>query len=590
MAPGVGVRVRLAGKLTEGYVLSGAADFRAPVTPIASVVSDVPVLTTDILALCREVATHYAGSVSDVVRLAVPPRVAGAETGWRPGSSRPRRQPRPGVGLAAHPFVVEAAGGVPVRGTWVAPAGGDWADQLAAVARVVTEAGRSVVLVAPDARDVARLAAALRSAVPGHTAVLTADEGPRDRYSAFLDVLSGQAHVVVGTRAAAFAPVLDPGLLVVWDDGDSSLAEQRAPYPHAREVLALRSHLQTCALLLAGHTRSAETQRWLDAGWCLDLTDQAAVRSRRPHVFSTIDRVRSPFDLVRRLPQSTVAALRTGLDAGPVLVQVSRRGYLPLTACQTCRELAECPRCGGPLEVAANGSVQCRRCSAADEFHCPSCGGTRLRAVRSGASRTAEELGRLFGGIPVLQSTAEHPVATVAHTAIVVATAGVEPIAAGGYTAGAILDAQEDLWRVGVRSREEAGRRWFNAAALLRPGAPLALSADSDDPVVQALIRWDPGVLAADELKRRTAAGLPPAQQVAQIDGSPTDLEEVIAALSGEVDVLGPREITGSTARALLRSSDFPSLRDELRTIIMARSARHRGGAVRVQVDPVALD
>lgn len=595
VAPGVRVRVRLAGQLVEGYVLADVApdddhDYTGPVSALDSVVSAVPVLTPAVLALCRQVARHYAGSVSDVLRLAIPPRVAGAEDGWH--MAEPAAVPAPAShGLAAHPFVHAAAQGSPVRACWAAPAGPDWADQLAAAAAAVAAAGRGVLLVVPDGRDLAILATAARRVAGDAVAVLRSEDPPRERYTQFLSVLSGRARIVVGTRGAAFAPLADLGLVVVWDDGDTSLAEQRAPYPNAREVLALRAHDTPCALLIAGFARSAEAQRWVDAGWLDVIDDTAVLRERRPQAFATTDRVRSPFDLARRLPQSAVAALRTGLVDGPVLVQVPRTGYLPLTACQECRELAQCLQCGGPLAQAADGSVTCRRCDSHEAFRCPHCGHDRLRAVRTGARRTAEELGRMFPGVPVVQSTGDHPVATVAaRPAVVVSTPGVEPLAAGGYAAGALLDAQEELWRVGMRAREEAVRRWFNAAALLRPGAPLAISADSDDPAVQAMIRWDPALAARSELAAREAAALPPAQQVAQVDGAPADLAALIAELSDDTEVLGPREITQTTSRLLLRAPDFTAMRDHLHTVVLARSASHAGRAIRVQIDPVSLD
>ncbi|MFN8127017.1 MAG: primosome assembly protein PriA [Candidatus Nanopelagicales bacterium] len=587
--PGVRVRVRLAGRLTEGYVIGPGSDHAGTLTPIESVVSPVPVLTPDVLGLSRLVAEHYAGSVSDVVRLAVPPRVAGVESAWT-GPTSPSL-PDPREWPAGESFLRAAVAGRPARATWGAPAGTSWADDLAAAAATVAAAGRGVVIVVPDGRDVARVAAAVAPATGPTLALLTADMGPQDRYTAFLRVLSGEARVVVGTRGAAFAPVADPGLLVIWDDGDDSLAERRAPYPHAREVLALRSHQQDCALLAAGFARTAEVERWVEAGWMKEIADVRRVRESRPAAFSTADRVRSPFDQARRLPQSAVAALRTGLESGPVLVQVARRGYVPVTACRECREIAECPRCAGPLEVLPDGVVRCRRCATDTVFRCPRCGHDRLRAVRSGVGRTAEELGRLFPGVPVLASTGDHAVTGVDdRAAVVVATPGVEPVAAGGYAAGALLDAQEDLWRVGLRSREEALRRWFAAAALLRPGAPLAVCAEPDDSAVQALIRWDPGGSARAELARRTAAGLPPARPLAQVDGDQNDIEDLLAGLPPDVHVLGPRPLTDRDVRVLVGSDDFPDLRDRLHRQVIARAARHTGRPLRVRIDPVALD
>ena len=591
VSPGVRVRVRVGKQLLEGFVESDNPAYAGSVSPIQSVVSSVPVLSEQVLELCRAVATHYAGSVADVVRLAVPPRVANVEEGYAPARPVTVPQPPSGTGPADHPLVAAAAAGRPVRGAWSAPAGPAAPAQIAAAAVRVAAAGRGVILVVPDGRDVDRFAAELRALAGPAVAVLRADDAPGRRYAEFLSVLSGRTPIVIGTRAAAFAPVVRLGLLILWDDGDPSLAEQRAPYPHAREVLALRSHTQPCALLLAGHARTPEVQRWIDDGWLQDISDIGELRRQRPATFSTVDRVRSPFDPARRLPASMVAALREGLTTGPVLVQVARTGYVPLTACAQCRELAECIRCGGPLSLGDRAETVCRRCENRDPFRCPHCGNTRLRAVRLGARRTSEELGRMFPGVRIVQSTGEHPVDRVAgDPVIVVSTPGVEPMAQ--YAAAAFPDAQEDLWRMGVQAREDAARRWFNAAAMVSPGGPVALAADPADDVVQALIRWDPGHAARSELERRREAGLPPARQIAQVDGRSEDLADLQHLLGGDgtVEILGPRPLGPTTSRLLIGAPDFAALRDRIRQWVLARAAAHRGSPVRVQIDPPNLD
>ena len=62
--------------------------------------------------------------------------------------------------------------------------------------------------------------------------MLTADLGLAQRYRSFLALSRGAVRIVVGTRAAAFAPVHDLGLVALWDDGDDLYADQHAPYPH----------------------------------------------------------------------------------------------------------------------------------------------------------------------------------------------------------------------------------------------------------------------------------------------------------------------------------------------------------------------
>ena len=79
---------------------------------------------------------------------------------------------------------------------------------------------------------------------------------------------------MIGNRAAAYAPVHDLGLVALWDDGDDLLSEQRAPYPHARDVLALRADRPSCAALFASYARTTELQAWLERGWLRVLADE----------------------------------------------------------------------------------------------------------------------------------------------------------------------------------------------------------------------------------------------------------------------------------------------------------------------------
>lgn len=88
---------------------------------------------------------------------------------------------------------------------------------------------------------------------------------------------------MIGTRSAVFAPVADLGLVMLWDDGDDSLSEPRAPYPHAREVAMLRAHQLRCAAVIGGYARTAESQALVRSGWAHDLTaSRQAVRACAP--------------------------------------------------------------------------------------------------------------------------------------------------------------------------------------------------------------------------------------------------------------------------------------------------------------------
>ncbi len=432
------------------------------------------------------------------------------------------------------------------------------------------------------------------------------DEGPAARYRAFLAAARGRARVVVGTRASAFAPVADLGLVVLWEDGDPLHCEPRAPYPHAREVLTTRAELAGCAVLVGGFGRSVEAQHLVESGWAREVVaDRATLRARTPRVraLTPVELAREGAGAAARLPAPVLAAVRAALQEGPVLVQVPRAGYVPVTACARCRAPARCPSCTGPLAVPTAGAVPaCGWCGRlATDWRCPACGNPTLRSVRVGSGRTAEEIGRAFPGVTVRLSGAGPGVLdrVPARPAIVVATPGAEPPAEGGYAAGVLLDAAVATAGSGLAAEPDALRRWLAAAALVRPapqGQVLVVGDGAPRPT-QALVRWDPAGLAARELAERVALRLPPAAAMASVSGPRQAVDLVVGRVAAPgLAVLGPVPVASSDAldpdvRALLRvpPASAPALARSLAASLAVRSARREGGALRAQVDPMEV-
>jgi primosomal protein N' (replication factor Y) (superfamily II helicase) len=624
--PGVRVRVRFHGRLVDAFILERRSDTDhvGKLGWLDRVVSAEPVLTADLRRLVDAVAARYAGTRADVLRLAVPPRHANVE---RETSAAPEPlavKPVDTEGWRAYGrgerFLAALADGRAARAVWQALPGERWADRLAEAAAVTVNSGRGVLAVVPDQRDVDVLwEASTRHVDQSRVVALSAGLGPAQRYRRWLAVLRGRARLVIGTRSAVFAPVPDLGLVLVWDDGDDTLAEPRAPYPHAREVAMLRAHQLRCAALIGGYARTAEAQALVRRKWAHDLVAaRPVVRARAPRVIALDDsgytQERDPAAHAARVPLVALRTARAALEAGrPVLVQVPRRGYLPALACARCRTIARCRHCTGPISLPERdaSAAVCRWCGREDPaLRCVRCGSDAVRAVVVGARRTAEELGRAFPGTTVITSGGDTVVgaAVPPEPALVVATPGAEPAAPGGYGAALLLDAWALLGRQELRAAEDTLRRWMAAAALVcgrGDGGTVAVVAESAIPTVQALIRWDPVGHAEAELDGRTEVRLPPAVHIAAVDGR---MESVTALLDttdlpDRAELLGPVELprsarrpAGSTAdtavaRMLIRvdPDDGLALAAALRRAVAVASARRDDEPVRVQVDPLHI-
>src|SRR5450756_2861087 len=623
--PGVRVRVRFAGQLTDGYLLDrvDASEHQGRLSYLERVTSAEQVLTPEIAALARAVADRYAGTLADVLRLAVPQRHAATETArqeqppGQPPVRQPPARPEPGPWArypAGQAFLDAIALGRSARAAWTALPGPAWPQEIARAAVTAASAGRGVVIVVPDARDLARVDEALAVLDAGYV-TLTADLGPAERYRRWLLALRGETRIVAGTRAAMFAPVENLGLVVLWDDGDDLHAEPRAPYPNAREVLALRAHRAGAAALIGGFARTVELAQLVTAGWAKDLIpDRATVRATAPRVRPAADDselARDEAAAMARLPSLALRTVRTALATGPVLVQVPRRGYLASIACGRCRAQARCTQlvggsaCNGPLRLAGqNATPDCRWCGGmAGNWRCPRCGHDRLRALVTGATRTAEELGRAFPGVKVATSGGDLVLASVSdQPALVIATPGAEPLAS--YAAALLLDGWALLGRPSLRAGEETLRRWLAAAALVRTDGTVFVHADAALPATQALIRWDPVTFAGRELADRVELGFPPAVRMAAVTGDAAAVASLLAATDQAFEVLGPVPVapgdrvgsaqetdSGDQVRALVRTSRErgAALARALQAAQASRSARKEGGGVRVQLDPAEL-
>ncbi|AOX44642.1 hypothetical protein [Microbacterium sp. BH-3-3-3] len=602
VAPGVRVKVplRSAGRMMDAFVVEVVADdgSERPLSSIETVVSPMPVLPERLYTLARRVADRAAGSVSDVLRLAVPKRMVRAEKAWAAAPAPEPPEVVPAALERAHellaPYADLAAaidGGeriavdAPPHPSGDLPRGA-WADLLAAAAVHTLARGRSAVLVVPDYRDQAQLLAALAELVSPDAIVRDdSDQSGPARYAQYLRALAPVPCIVVGRRSGVYAPAHDTGLVAIWDDGDSLLAEPLAPGVHARDAALVRQELEGSALLFAGHTRTTDVQRLVEVGYVREI-----VQTRRPSPRIVLSATREGEQRMSRVPSSAFAAAREALKSGPVLVQVARPGYAPSLVCADCRRPARCAHCAGPLRAARPGATPvCSWCGrSAHAWTCGHCGSAKLRMASSGSERTADELGRAFPNTRVIVADGAHPVAEVDdQPALIIATRGAEPLARKGYRAVILLDGDRMLQSEALRIAENCLRWWSNAAALAAPGAPVHLVGVAG-PVARALATWTQPAYARGELIERAPLRMPPAVRVASVDGHTRSVDALLASLRETVPELDPLAVLGpvdtsetpdvATSRALVRFdyAQGRAVAEALRAGVIADALRAR--------------
>ncbi|MEE1295817.1 MAG: primosomal protein N' [Bifidobacterium sp.] len=569
--PGTLVRVRFGGQRVTGVIWERRAEPESPghtLRYLERVLSPAVVVHGQMRRDITAIAEAYGGTRANIVRVAVPPRVARIEAEQDRGTCAIDLAARAAAACARlRPDLareVEHLEGVDdalradrFRSIVVDALPGDMPQRALAYALCGSlAAGRAAVAVLPGMRAVWDLmntlnACGLTAFAPtregepyaGDVAVLSSDSSPAERYRAYYAVTGGQVKCVIGTRGAMYAPVTGPALFAIVDDNSYQDADGMAPYANARGVCRLRAWLHQGTFLALAQARSV-TSQW-ETGAAQQLEPPVSGPSTAFHPWHDATRATVPpirwlnrGELARladptvgaRVPHTAVRLLSGALAQGPVLLSVPTEGVSPSLSCAQCLRQARCLKCAGPLALEPGAAApRCRWCgAAATGWHCRHCGSTRPpRVVRVGASGTAQELQGLFRGVPMVVSARRAPAHVVEQVPnaplIVVATPGAEPrVRDGAYRAVAILDAWTSLYEQRMDARVDVLRAWMRAMALCAPreqGGLGLLCGETDPLIARSLMTWDSRLLAAAELTDRTEALLPPAVSAACVWG-----------------------------------------------------------------------
>jgi primosomal protein N' (replication factor Y) len=377
--------------------------------------------------------------------------------------------------------------------------------------------------------------------------------------------------VVVGARAAAWAPMPKLSAVVVLDAHDEVYQEERAPTWNAWQVAAERARRADAPCVLVTPCPTLEQLAWGElvvgsrsderAGWApLEVVDRRR-DDPRSGLFST------------RL----VNAVR---GTGRVACVLNRKGRAKLLACAACGEPARCERCQARVESASAEVLSCPRCGLTRPFVCQSCGSVRLKLLRLGVARVREELEALVGE-PVADVTAETEDVPAARV-LVGTEALLHRLAPGDVSVVAFLDIDQELLAARYRAGEQALALLARASRLVggrgAGGRVLVQTRVPTHEVLDAALHADAGRLAAVESGRRAALGFPPYAALAAVSGDGAgDFAAALAAST--VEVLGPDD----DGRYLLRAPTHQALCDAL------AATPRPGGRLRLEVDPLRV-
>ena len=562
MAPSVTVgtivRVPLAGRRVRGWVVEDdvAADAAVErLLPLSKVVGAGP--PAEVMELCDWAAWRWAGPVAALLRAASPPN---AVRGFAPlVAVRTPTPPDPATLLA-----------------W--PPAGDRRDL---VAERIARSGSTLVIVA----DTKRLGA-LRKRLErdGHRMLeLRGNEPDAVRTRAWADARAGRC-VVVGGRVAVWAPVPDLAAIIVLDEGDEALQEERAPTWHARDLAIERARRAGATLTLVAAAPTLEAE--VVAGPPI-RPDRSVEREGWP-IVETVDPREEPPG-TGLLTGPLAHALHQAVDrGGRAICVLNRKGRARLLACVACKELTRCERCGSFVEETESSTLRCARCALERPVICLHCHATRMKGLRLGVSRVREDLAALLPRVEVVEVDAS--TTELADGQVFVGTEAVLHRLPPGppVLLAAFLDFDQELLAPRYRAGEQALGLLARAARRVGPraggGRLLVQTRLPDHEVLEAASRADPTVVAAAERPRRRELGYPPFGALAEVKGEAAAVTTLIEGLRDfrDIDVFGPTAAATGLA-ALIHAAESEALADAFALVAPAARAE---GRLRIAVDP----
>lgn len=536
---------------------------------ISKVISEIPYLQPHLLTLIGEAARRYAAHPFDLIRSAIPDRMATVEKEF--------------LGLIDHS---QPSSGGGLRQYLQLPPARPRSQLMAAKISQLSKSG-GVLVVLPDSREVNLLSSAL-SLIDIKHIVLDSSIGKSEYLRNFLTARLGLNNIVIGTRSAIYAPVSNLASLIIYNEGSEHLYERRSPGWNARDIALLRGRTEKLDIYCIGYSPSTDIARFIDEEWF----EFKKARSRVKVL--TIPQVSGEL-----IPSRAIPVIRKSLLEGQVLFLVPLKGYAQAIRCARCKTVSRC-ECGGAHEqISPNSPITCHHClSQVKNWKCVWCHHEQPSLAARGIERHQFEIGLLFPNTPTMISSGDHQVSEVPSKSIVIATPGMAPLVSGGYSAVVILEGNRFLNQPDMRSSERIREMYFSHASLARSGAPVLLVQDEGNPISTALATWNPFTAITYDLQERKAIGLPPFVRTAVMTMGTSEITRLKSALVTAVNeerlpastkVLGPIVIKDKSS--LILTVDVAHGDELIHTIheFMRRRSAAKKALPSLRIDPYSL-
>ncbi len=277
----------------------------------------------------------------------------------------------------------------------------------------VLDQGRTAIVLVPEISLTPQTVERFKSRFTGHhVAVLHSHLSAGERHDEWHHIHRGRARIVIGARSAVFAPVENPGLIVVDEEHENSYKQEEAPRYHARDIAVLRGRIEKCAVLLGSATPSLESYHNVTKGKYQLIEMLQRVDARHMPYIRIIDmRLHGRKDQASLLSERLRVAIQDRLDKSEqTILFLNRRGYSTSLTCPQCGHVCMCEHCSIALTFhRAAARLVCHLCGHMDRVppRCPACADPAIRYAGTGTERVEDTVAKIFPGARIARMDAD---------------------------------------------------------------------------------------------------------------------------------------------------------------------------------------
>lgn len=550
---GMRVHVSFNRRLRVGYVVGLKADTELEaLNPVLSVLDSAPMISSQILTLCREVADYYGCSFGEVIEVSLPRLLRTKRSTEFEFKAIPNtRNSQPSTHTLIHDVTLH-----------------DYWPEIEPLLKVNLRLRQSVIVLVPERKQILGLRKIIKKNLGVDVVEYSRAMSVKEEFETYCLVKQIRSCIVIGTRSAVFAPVQNLGQIIVFHEENEAYRQEQSPHYSAPHVAHIR-----CVQAMAKLTHISQNPR-------IELLDQAAnqqwdlksIPDNRGLDFQMVDmnnynpRKSSLVSFPLQNAIQTVIA-----EEGQVLLYFNRRGFGTFTQCNRCGHVMRCQRCEASLVL--NNSTKelaCRKCNYKVSLpkKCPSCSGD-MRSTGKGIEKMKENLERMYPHLFVDifdKDTKSFP----SKSQIIIATSAIlRKMQSFKVDLVGVLQFDNELNRADFRSSHKAISLLLGLRHMVKKKFVVQTYMPEND-CMQAIRTMNLAEFYENELKHRRELGLPPSQKliVVMIRGPKEEIVvEVAAALYGRLDELAPDDL-----QVLESMPDvIPKLRDQYRYTIMLK-------------------